>query len=314
MPRKSKYTEEEFINKCNELGLEYNGFYMEHHKGTVVQFVCNKHRDKGVQEAAWSHFKDAKIGCPYCYGRHRKTKDIIPLIKNKNVELISEYLGCEKPIMCRCKECGYEWKTIPKALTTNGAGCPKCGRKKANIAEAKSMEQFVEDLHRVNPNIEVIGEYVNTHTKIKCRCKIDGTEWYGYPANLLNLSAGCPTCNASTGETELIKVLTELKLNIRQQHVIDGCKRIHSLRFDAYDVDNNIAFEYNGEQHYRPIDFSGQGHEYSENEFKKTCARDNVKRKFCQDNNIPLVVVPYWEKSNMKEYVTNELNSILNTQ
>ena len=95
-----KYTINDYINKCNDLNLQFISTHKEFHKGTVIDFICNKHKDKGVQSTDWSHFKTYTKGCPYCAGKKKTTKDIIPLIKNKDVEIISEYVGFEKSITC----------------------------------------------------------------------------------------------------------------------------------------------------------------------------------------------------------------------
>ena len=310
MGTKIKYTENDYIKKCIDVDLEYIGNHKEQKLGTMIDFICPRHIDKGVQSKDWSHFKTYTYGCSYCSGRGKTNKDIIPLIKNKDVELISEYQGNEKPIKCRCKKCKNEWTTLPKALITNGSGCPKCGKEKAIKAETKTKEQFVKDLADVNPYIEVIGEYINTHTKVKCKCKIDETIWFAYPANLLNSSAGCPYCNISIGERKLLDALKRLKIDFIPQHTIKDCRLISSLKFDAFDIDNNIAFEYNGEQHYRPVDFAGNGEEWAKIQFDKTIMRDNAKIEYCKNNNIPIIIVPYWEKDNIELYIINKLNEI----
>ena len=152
-----KYTEQDYIKKCNEFNVEYIGNHKEKKLGTVIDFICKKHRDKGIQSVDWSHFRTYKYGCRYCSGRGKTTQDIVPLIKNKDVQLISEYIGNEKPITCKCKKCGNIWTTLPKTLITNGAGCPICGKAKASLSERKTHNQFVEELEEVNPNIEVLG-------------------------------------------------------------------------------------------------------------------------------------------------------------
>lgn len=307
---KKYYTENDYIDKCNAINLLYVGYHKERKLGTMVEFICPKHKDKGIQCKDWSHFKTYTYGCSYCTGRLKTNSDIIPLIKNKDVELISEYTGNEKPIKCRCKKCKNIWTTLPKVLITNGSGCPICGKKKAIKAETKTQEQFVFEMKQKNPNIEILGNYVNTHTKIKCKCKIDNTIWYGYPANLLNRSAGCPKCNISNGESRLLNILSKLNINYISQYSIEECKNIYKLRFDAFDIDNNIAFEYNGEQHYYPVDFANKGIIWANNEFNKTKKRDNIKIKYCNDNKIPIIIIPYWEKENMESFLIQKISEI----
>lgn len=305
-----KYTEKDYIDKCNEFDVVYVGNHKQHHYGTMIDFICNKHKDKGVQSKDWSHFRTYKFGCPYCSGRYKTTKDIIPLIKNKDVEVISEYMGNEKPISCKCRSCGNIWTTQPKVLITNGSGCPVCGKRKAILGETKSHDTFVKELSLINPDIEVIGKYTGTHRKIKCKCKIDGTIWYGYPANLLNKSAGCPTCNISNSEREMVTILRKLGINFVQQYSIPDCKYKRKLKFDAFDIKNQIAFEYNGEQHYRPVDFAYKGNEWAEKQFKITQNRDKAKIEYCKKNKIPMVIIPYWEKDNMESFIISELEKL----
>ena len=57
-------------------------------------------------------------------------------------------------------------------------------------------------------------------------------------------------------------------------------------RFDIQIPKKNIAIEFNGIQHYEPVDFFGgiEG-------FKETVRRDDKKRKLCLKNNVKLIEV-----------------------
>jgi hypothetical protein len=56
-----------------------------------------------------------------------------------------------------------------------------------------SHEEFLDKLVLVNPNICVLEKYINSSTKIRCECNIDGNEWYVNPNHLLR-GRGCPEC------------------------------------------------------------------------------------------------------------------------
>lgn len=310
MKKRRLYTENDYIQRCKELNDIYIGNHKNERHDTIIEYICNAHKEKGIQTCDWGHFRVQKKSCPYCSGRYKTTDDIIPLIKNKNVELISDYIGNEKPITCKCKECGNVWTTLPKVLITNGSGCPKCGKLNAQKSRRKTHEKFICDLKAVNPDIEIIGQYNGTHKKIQCRCKIDNTIWYGYPANLLNRSAGCPACKMSNHEKEMLMILKRLGLNIISQYSIDECRYKSKLKFDAFDQDNNIAFEYNGEQHYRPVDFAGNGEKWAIQQFELTKNRDIAKMDFCKQHKIPVVVIPYWERDNMESFIISKLKEI----
>jgi hypothetical protein len=56
-------------------------------------------------------------------------------------------------------------------------------------------------------------------------------------------------------------------------------------RFDIYFPELNIAIEYQGEQHFRPVDFGGKGDEFAEKQFQQNLLRDNIKRERSYNNN-----------------------------
>lgn len=304
---RKQYTEDDYKTNCKDKKLIYIKYSKQPKKGTMIHFICPKHKDKGAQIKDWSHFRTYTYGCSYCSGRGQTTEEIQQKVQNPDVKIISPYLGNEKPIECECIKCHYRWITLPKVLITNGSGCPQCGLEKRKNIRRKSTQEFIFELQLVNPNIKVIGEYINTHTPIKCQCLIDGNIWYAYPANLLNRSAGCPRCNLSLHESEMISILIDLKFNVISQYTIHDCKYIKNLRFDAFDVGRNIAFEYNGEQHYSPIDFAGKGEEWAKNEFALTQKRDEAKKEYCLKNNILLIIIPFWEQKHMKDYIISKL-------
>lgn len=61
------------------------------------------------------------------------------------------------------------------------------------MPKRKTHEEFIEEMKIVNPNIEILGKYVNNKVKILCKCKIDKYEWESKPNSLLN-GHGCPKC------------------------------------------------------------------------------------------------------------------------
>jgi hypothetical protein len=57
--------------------------------------------------------------------------------------------------------------------------------------------------------------------------------------------------------------------------------------------------EYQGEQHYNSVEFFG-----GEKQFKKILKYDSLKEKYCKNNDIKLIKIPYWDNLN-KEYIIN---------
>src|SRR5690606_31435176 len=61
-------------------------------------------------------------------------------------------------------------------------------------------------------------------------------------------------------------------------------------RFDVYIQNLNIAIEYNGIQHYKPVDFFGGEEGFADNQ-----RRDEQKKELCKQNGCLLLEVKYDE-------------------
>lgn len=234
--------------------------------------------------AAPSNMLNGK-GCPVCSGKKKRTHDeyVEEITKlNPNIEVVGEYIDCNTKILHRCKIDGCEWYATPNNIL-RGKGCPKCsGNKK------KSHEEYVDDVYSINKNIEVLGTYINAQTPILHRCKICGCEWYATPNAILS-GTGCPKCKTSKGEKNISLWLDKMDISYEQQKSFQDCKDVKSLPFDFYLPECNICIEYQGQQHYYPVDYFG-----GEERFKLQQKHDNIKREYCQKNNIFLFEIPYY--------------------
>jgi hypothetical protein len=61
------------------------------------------------------------------------------------------------------------------------------------------------------------------------------------------------------------------------------------LELDGYNSDLEIAFEYNGQQHYVWPNFTNQSYE----EFIGQLRRDRLKKELCQERGVYLIIIPY---------------------
>lgn len=53
------------------------------------------------------------------------------------------------------------------------------------MPRAKTNEEYYEEVSRINPDIGILGFYVNGNSKMHCKCKICGYEWTSTARNLL---------------------------------------------------------------------------------------------------------------------------------
>lgn len=111
-----------------------------------------------------------------------------------NIELIGDYKGNSQKTDYKCKICGHEWSISPKLLKRTKYGCPNCAEIKKH---SMYSEAFYSKMKTIHPDIMILGEYIDSKTKIKLKCLIDGYEWYSDPAHLIHRKHGCPKCGGS---------------------------------------------------------------------------------------------------------------------
>lgn len=86
-----------------------------------------------------------------------------------------------------------------------------CGCKNQRM----SLDEFKKQT-KLNPTVEIIGEYVNNGTKIKCRCKECGWEWEATP-NKLQQGRGAQNVGPKDWEKNLESLKRTLKRTFKKQ-------------------------------------------------------------------------------------------------
>ena len=117
---------------------------------------------------------------------------------NPNIEIIGKYKTTNDKIECKCSIHNYFWESYPYDLL-RGRGCIKCGREKTIASRKVSKEQYLEKMHSVNPNIDIIDDFVNMSTKIHVICNICNHKWHVAPSSLFKF--GCPKCAGNAVKT-----------------------------------------------------------------------------------------------------------------
>ena len=113
-------------------------------------------------------------------------------------------------------------------------------------------------------------------------------------------------CKNSKGNLTIRNFLQEYNINFIQEYSFSdlyvSCQKT-PLRFDFAVFKNQSLYcliEYNGKQHYEPIEYFG-----GEESFKKQQKNDNLKKEYCQKNNIPLYIINY------KQDIITEMEKII---
>ena len=82
-------------------------------------------------------------------------------------------------------------------------------------AKAKTNDEFINEMRKINPAIHIIGNYTNANRRILVKCNKCGFEWNALPSSLLS-GDGCRKCGTKKAHEKLIKkdedVIKEISL------------------------------------------------------------------------------------------------------
>lgn len=231
-----------------------------------------------------------------------KDEDIENIIKSKKLTLISlnGYKNVSDKVIVKCNTCSHIFKPSIHNLKS-GTGCPECYesvRGKSNIIPYEDRCKYVESFGYkiITPKTK----YINGECKVDVMCD----EGHIYSVRLHNFYTGnrCPICKKSKGETKISNLLKKLSIKFIEQYRFDDCKFKRTLPFDFYLPKYNCCIEYDGKQHYIIDGFGGDIWDFVDIKI-----RDTVKNIYCQNNNVKLIRIPYWEFDNIEEVLNKEL-------
>mgnify|MGYP001276997563 CR=1 FL=1 len=179
-----------------------------------------------------------------------------------------------------------------------GESCPFCAGKK--VGRHNSLEYLNHALSKEwhpTKNGEFSPNEITLHSSKKAwwLCPICGHDWF-YSIKERNRGCGCPKCNKSWGEKRIALYFDKNNIPYLSQYKFPDCKNVFPLPYDFYLCNIGICVEYQGKQHYEPLDFFG-----GERAFIKRLERDNIKSDYCKNNGIPLIIIPYWDFDNIEE-------------
>lgn len=115
--------------------------------------------------------------------------------KHPHITLIGEYKGLDEKAEFICNICKTSRITKASRVLYSKYGCNICSRKNAGLNQRKTHDEFVMQLKKIKPTIEVIGKYELSSKNILVRCKTCQHEWDAEPGHLLTKEKrGCPKC------------------------------------------------------------------------------------------------------------------------
>ena len=137
------------------------------------------------------------MACSYLCRECTECGKILPLIafgirKQGKWGRQSKCLHCKNQ---KAKKYSYKCKFCGKTFNTRHEGAEYCSRECCAYDKRTSHNDFIKQVREMNPDIEVLDEYINSTTNVRCRCNKHNYEWSANPSSLLR-GSGCKYCGA----------------------------------------------------------------------------------------------------------------------
>ena len=259
----------------------------------------------GVFSRSPANMKRSKK-CPYCAkksadaGQASSQEEFLTRVKElvgDEFTVIGEYKGTHIPVEIRHNLCGRILTVRPHEFLS-GNRCRSCSR-------TKTTEQFKDEVKQLEGNnYQVMSKYMGDAIAISMRHNVCGYEYKVRPNSFLQGNR-CPKCNKSRGEAMVERVLISLGIDYIPQFKFGNLVDKSRLSYDFYLPKHNVLIEYQGIQHYKPIQIFG-----GETSYAKQKVHDRLKKEYAEENNFKLLEIKYTEKSfdSIKTLILNSIS------
>lgn len=236
-------------------------------------------------------------------------------LENKPFELLSDkYEGNAKYLKWQClkEECKEIFEMNWGNIYT-GYGCGYCVGRQVGLSNclATKNPELAKEWHptkngSLTPYDVTCG---NTTLEIWWVCKTCKHTWKS-SANNRCKGSGCPDCSESKGERKIKEILKLYDLYYNSQYAFNDLRGVAGglLRFDVpvfWDKEKTqlrLLIEFDGEQHFKWI----RGMMTKEG-FKILQYHDELKNKYCLENNIKLLRIKYNQYDSIEDIILREL-------
>lgn len=306
MKKTREYWFKRFLNKANSIHKKKYDYSKVNYidSSTKIEIVCPQHGSFWQTPAAHLSGK----GCPRCkfakQGPERRisNKEFIKRARSVHGRKYdyskAVYLGRNRKLEIICPRHGSFWMK-PSNHINSKQGCPECGRERISELKSYSNADIIERFQMVHQDHYDYSrvKYTGIFNKVEIVCPKHGSFWQK-PNDHIN-GHGCPKCHTSIGENRINNYLSAyLDEEYYWHYKFDDCvsKRGNKLEFDFYIPGRNLLIEFQGQYHYKIVNkYDTQAR------LDLQIENDNIKRKYCKDNNVTLLEIPIARKDKLEE-------------
>lgn len=262
-----------------------------------LTLLCLEH---GEFKINWASISQG-VGCKDCAVKQRSAKAshgldrFIEVSKEKGYTYIEGEYETVKSILTVKDDYGYLYEVTIRTMLRDCVPLPVVDTNKYSIDNIRLT------LKKNYPTFELLSiEYKGSTEPLEVLCPEHGvytTTWIR-----INDKCGCPQCSISNPESKCQIFLRNNNIKYEFQKKFQDCKNKRMLPFDYYIPDMNICIEIDGRQHFQVVEkFGGM------EDLKRNLKHGGIKNKYCRDNNILLLRIPYTKFNIMEEILTDVL-------
>lgn len=222
---------------------------------------------------------------------------------------IDDILNAETRVIYKCPKHGLRETKIYTLIDKHE--CLECSYEHRASQQRKTPEEVYNDFKQCGGillNKEDYREWNCKNLRVICECcgEVFVTS---YCAFMQHNGQRCSKCAStiSRGEYAIKQYLETNRVRFYMQFRFDDCRTKVPLPFDFYLPEYNLLIEYDGEGHYMPIKRGDMTDIQAEETLNSIKYRDAIKNTYCEENNIRLLRIPYWEFDDITQILHREL-------
>ena len=190
--------------------------------------------------------------CPNCAKNKKYTletfKNKVEELTGNEYEVIGEYVNARTKILMKHIKCGCEYLVAPSSFIS-GRRCPNCFKSVPYTTEEYKRKVF----ELVGDRYTVLGEYVNSKTKILMRHNVCGNTYEVKPL-MFFVGNRCPKCsliNSRSLPEEIVAYFISKYFDIKQNYRPDWLRfdSGNNVEIDIWIPKLSIGIEYDGAIH-----------------------------------------------------------------
>lgn len=211
-------------------------------------------------------------------------------------------------VLCSCGN-----KTVVRGSCLKSGHTKSCGclqkKKVGDLNRNKYNDLTGQRFHKLvalSLNKAITEKEKNTYWDFRCDC---GNIKTIRASNVLSgQTKSCGCIKTSYGEELIEQILKNNKIQYQKEFIFKDFKspKGEYFRYDfaIFNHNNQLAYviEFHGEQHYKPIKFFDQKITFETRQYY-----DQLKQEYCQNKNIPLIIINFSEEINNKKVIKEEL-------